>query len=131
MPVEFEDVMKVRRLEKGASRLVRVDKDFFDQLTVFISKEITATSKSFSLAKARELENLKTAVVDVYNMREKKILAQALAASRTGNSDLEHMTTSEKELFDSIVELLTRSRGGVVSSFSDGGSDSAGDDFNK
>src|SRR3989344_3573742 len=97
--LSYEDVMKVRRLEQNAARLVKLDKNFYDQLRDFIEKEKELQKQEFSMDRAKEFENLKTAVYDVYFMREKKILNQALRQSRTGGADLEHMQPVEKDLF--------------------------------
>ena len=116
--LSYEDVMKVRRLEQNAARLVKLDKNFYDQLRDFIEKEKELQKQEFSMDRAKEFENLKTAVYDVYFMREKKILNQALRQSRTGGADLEHMQPVEKDLFDNLSEFLNRGRSEMDSLFS-------------
>ena len=131
--LSYEDVMKVRRLEQNAARLVKLDKNFYDQLRDFIEKEKELQRQEFSLDRAKEFENLKTAVYDVYHMREKKILNQALRSSRTGSADGEHLQPQEQALLDNLVEFLNRGRAEIDMLFSPQQREEkrAGEDLNK
>ncbi|MBN1159750.1 MAG: DNA replication complex GINS family protein [Candidatus Diapherotrites archaeon] len=113
MEMTYDEIMKVRRLEKSATRLVKLAPDFYEQIEKFIAKELKKANGTISLDRVREFENLKQAIIDIYNMREKKILNQALLASRSGNADTEHLTNSEKELYENLLLFLNRYRGNV------------------
>ena len=113
MDITYDEVMKVRRLEKSATRLVKLEPDFYEKLGKFIAKELGKTNGTVSLDQVREFENLKQAIVDIYNMRERKILSQALLASRSGNADTEHLTNMEKELYENLLLFLNRYRGNL------------------
>ena len=50
MSVDYEGVMKLRRLEKSASRLVRIESGFYDELTSFVSRENDSLATSMPTA---------------------------------------------------------------------------------
>ena len=113
MDITYDEIMKIRRLEKSATRLVKLEPDFYEKLEKFIAKELGKTNGTVSVDQVREFENLKQAIVDIYNMRERKILSQALLASRSGNADTEHLTNMEKELYENLLLFLNRYRGNL------------------
>jgi len=113
MDITYDAIMKIRRLEKSATRLTKLDADFYARLGGFIAKELEKTKGQISLDQVREFENLKHAIIDIYNMRERKILSQALLASRSGNADTEHLADMEKELFENLLLFLSRYRGNL------------------
>ena len=109
MVVSYDEIRRIHRLEKNTQQLVELSPDFYSELSSFISgeKKIYLDSlKNFSVAETRDFTNMKKMIEEIFSMREKKLLAHALSASRTKETSFSHMTTQEKELFTKIVGLL-------------------------
>lgn len=109
MVVSYDEIRRIHRLEKNTSQLVELSPDFYSELQSFISgeKKVYLDSlKNFSVAETRDFTNMKKMIEEIFSMREKKLLAKALIASRTKEISFSHMATQEKELFTKIVALL-------------------------
>lgn len=109
MTVSYDEIRKIHRLEKNTQQLVELSPDFYSELQLFISDEKKSyldSLKNFSVAETRDFTNMKKMIEEIFSMREKKLLAKALIASRTKETSFSHMTTQEKELFTKIVTLL-------------------------
>jgi len=61
-----------------------------------------------------EIENTKKIGISIYEYREKKILLAAISKARGGNPDLKNIINEEKILFDSVYELLLKSRKNTI-----------------
>ncbi|HLC45866.1 MAG TPA: hypothetical protein VJI67_03255 [archaeon] len=118
--ISLEDVMKARRLEQSATRLVKMEKNFYEQLKEFIREQKRRTTEEFSIEKAKEFENLKNAVTDLYNLREKKIVTQAVRSARTGSSDKEHLQGFESQLLEEISNTIKKGREELNGLFGEG-----------
>jgi DNA replication initiation complex subunit (GINS family) len=113
MKLDYDELRRIHRLEKNTSKLVEVDDDFIDVLTIFVEEEkkkYLASLKNFSSSDAREFANLKRIIDDIFQMREKKILNKALIAAHTNEYDDEKMATQEKETFKKTLKILTEHR---------------------
>ena len=60
----------------------------------------------------KELESIKKILKELYERREKKIVAMAVDKSRTKAhfSDIQYMLPEEKTLFDKMIEILDQGR---------------------
>jgi len=113
MRIDYDELRRIHRLEKNTSKLVEVEDDFIDLLTVFVEEEkkkYLASLKNFSSSDAREFANLKRIVDDIFQMREKKILNKALIAAHTKESEDENMAVQEKETFKKLLKILSEHR---------------------
>ena len=96
-------------MEKNTSKLVEVEDDFIDSLSVFVEGEkrkYLASLKNFSASDAREFTNLKRIVEEIFLMREKKILNKALVAAHTKEVNDEKMAVEEKEIFRKLLRVI-------------------------
>ena len=74
-------------MEKNSAQLVEVEDDFFSSLEEFLLSEKESYLKSLkdpSSSKARDFSNLHKLVVELFEIREKKLLNKALVALHTG-----------------------------------------------
>lgn len=109
MAISYDEIRRIHRLEKNTQQLVELSEDFYSELSSFILEEKKTyldSLKNFSVAQTRDFTNMKKMIEEIFSMREKKLLAKALIASRAKEASLSHMTIQEKELFKKIVSLL-------------------------
>lgn len=109
--LNYDEIRRIHRLEKSSSRLVELEGEFYTELNIFLQKEkkeYLESLKSFSVSKARNFTNLRKMVEEVFLMREKKIVARALAASRSGEGKQEGMALPEQKLFSGITLVLEK-----------------------
>ena len=67
---------------------------------------------NFSLAEAKEFENVLKVLRDIIALREQKMVLRALAAAG-GARDGSALSPEEREAFDAIVKVLEKRREGV------------------
>lgn len=109
VPLNFDELRRVYRLEKNSSKLVVLQEDFFNQLFEFMElerKTYLDSLKDLNQSKARDFNNLKKIIEELFLLREKKILNKALIDSRLGESDGEVLTLHEKKLFEELVKAM-------------------------
>ena len=94
--------------------LSKIPPDFYEEVIDFIidleerlEKEASNQKKSIL---EDEIENIKKITDNIYEQREKKIVLSAISRVRGGNPDTSNMISSEKKLFDSLVNFLLRNR---------------------
>ncbi len=123
MELDYDKLRQIYRLEKNTSRLVDIDEDFYDSLTLFIQgekKKYLASLKEFSPAKARTFANVKKIVEEIFSLREKKLLMRALLASRTGEESKERLAAQEKKTFKELLAVLNKHRDSLLQAFEPG-----------
>lgn len=123
MELSYDEVRRIHRLEKASSKLVELDKDFYNDLNDFLSTERTNymdSLKSFSVTNMRSFTNLKRMVEEIFAMRSRKILSRALVGSRTKESSEEGLTLQEAKLFKSILSELEKHNTVLNSMFTEG-----------
>jgi len=109
MRIDYDELRRIHRLEKNTSKLVEVEDDFIDSLSVFVEEEkkkYLASLKNFSASDAREFTNLKRVIEEIFLMREKKILNKALITVHTKEVSDEKMARQEKDVFRKLLRLL-------------------------
>ena len=122
--ITYETLFDMLRNEKNREELQKLDKSFFEDLIQYINdkKELLSKDKDSELFSGlekekteKQLENIKKLVRELYERREKKIVSMALISSRTGSLlDDSALLKEEKELFDSLIEVLNKTRAGVL-----------------
>ncbi len=109
MELSYEEIRSIHRQEKNSSRLVKLDEDFYAQLSAFLTREKKAyfdSLKDFSVTKARNFTNLKRMVEELFLLREKKILGKALMMSRSGEANNDPIPIEEAQLLKKISKDL-------------------------
>ena len=121
MQLNYDEIRRIHRLEKNTSNLVEVEPDFYNQLHAFVEEEKASyleSLKDFSTGKAKEFNNLKKMIEEIFAMRAKKILNKSLIASRTSETSEQHMASEEKEIYRNMVKLLNEHNSLLQSLFS-------------
>ncbi len=111
MPLSYEDLRRIYRLEKSTSKLVNVDDDFYNALYEFLENEkkrYLESLKDFSDADVKAFANLKRMVQELLSLREKKLLNMALLASRLESYEIPKIPPVEKEMFQNILKILEK-----------------------
>lgn len=120
MDLSYDELRRIYRLEKNTSRLVDVEEDFYDSLSLFVQaskKEYLASLKDVSSSKARNFANLKKIVEEIFALREKKLIMRALLASRNGEEINERLASLEKKTFKELLAVLNKHRGFLMQAF--------------
>lgn len=123
MKISYDELRRIYRLEKNTTRLVEVEEDFYNSLHNFISEEkgayLNSLKKDFSESSARNFSNLKKMVEELFSLRTRKVLSQALIAAHTNEASESHMALPEKEMFQSILKTINKHQSLVLKAFAD------------
>ncbi len=107
--LNYDEIMRLYRLEKGATKPIELDENFYDRLEEFMQNEKVLYLKSlkdFSIAKTRNFTNLKKIVEEFFDLREKKILNKALLALHSREVNEENLTSQERKTMHALLEIL-------------------------
>ncbi len=109
MDLDYDEIMRIYRLEKNSAKPAAVDESFFDDLARFFKKEKAAYLRSLrdvTSSSARGFSNLKKIIEQIFSLREKKLLNKALIASRTGELENGQMASQERETLKQLLRVL-------------------------
>lgn len=112
--INYRALRKIQETEKNSPILTGIASDFYENLNDLIEnlnnrlEKETAQQKQMLLNE--EIQNTKKIAASIYEQREKKILLAAISKARGGNPELKNMIEGEKELYDSVVEIMLVSR---------------------
>jgi len=113
--INYKNLRKIQQTEKNLPVLSEVQTGFYEKVFEYLDKLNNRLEKETSTQKQtlikEEIQNTRSIIVNIYEQREKKILLAAISKARSGNPDINHMLDSEKNLFDSVLNLLQGSRG--------------------
>ncbi len=124
--ITLETLYDVLRNEKKNEELQQLEKSFFVDVVSYMREkrallesrkdedELFATSERKKLE--YEMRSIKRILKEIYEKREKKIIAIALNKSRTGSDiiDTGSMLPEEKEFFSKVVDHLDNYRRGIL-----------------
>lgn len=117
--ITYETLFDLLRREKNRSELQPLDQTFYVDVISYLREKTASlegkdsSSPLFSHAEKEkikiQLKNVKKIIVELYELREKKILALAMTQVRTGSKliDKSSMLLYEHRLFDDAVNLLS------------------------
>ena len=112
--ISYKSLRKIQQIEKNSPVLSELKSSFYNELFEYLIKLDKRLEKESSSQKQMlirdETQNTKKIVTNVYEQREKKILLAAISKARGGNPNLKNMLDAEKNLFDSVLDLLLQSR---------------------
>ena len=112
--ISYQSLRKIQQLEKNSPVLTELKSGFYNELFEYLGKLDKRLEKESSSQKQilirDEIQNTKKIVTNIYEQREKKILLAAVSKARSGNPNLKNMLDVEKNLFDSVLDLLSQSR---------------------
>jgi DNA replication initiation complex subunit (GINS family) len=98
----YKDLRKIQLMEEKTRLLTKINRDFYS--------DISAVQWKTDEIPDEEVQNVKRIATQIYLLREKKIILAALSKARGGRPDLRNMLDEEKNLFDSTLDILMKSR---------------------
>jgi len=112
--INYRTLRKIQEIEKNSPILSEIKSDFYQVYMQYLKNlnkrlDLEKTSQKQKLI-SDEIENIKKIGINIYEQREKKILLASISKARGGNPDLKNIIDEEKILFDSVYELLLKSR---------------------
>lgn len=106
--MDYEELRRFERLERGSSKLVELDKDFYSSSSELVRSFIAKAKESSE--DARTLENVVKMLKSIFEYREQKVLSKALRCSRNGEQDLAGLTLEEQKLAQGLIRVLKEGR---------------------
>ena len=112
--INYRTLRKIQEIEKNSPILSKIKSDFYQAYMQYLKNlnkrlDLEKTSQKQKLI-SDEIENIKKIGINIYEQREKKILLASISKARGGNPDLKNIIDEEKILFNSVYELLLKSR---------------------
>ena len=112
--INYRALRKIQEMEKNSPVLTTIENSFYIELKKYLDSldnrlKDESSSQKQTLLKD-EILNTKKIAKNIYEQREKKILLAAVSKARGGNPDLSNMIEIEKNLFNSILNLMENSR---------------------
>jgi len=115
--INYRALRKIQQLEKNTPVLTDLKTNFYMDLADYLKNLNNRLEKENDTQKKGllkdEIENTKKIAFNIYEQREKKILLSAASKARGGNPDFKNMLSIEKQLFDSIINHMKKTRDNV------------------
>jgi DNA replication initiation complex subunit (GINS family) len=112
--INYRILRKIQETEKNSPVLTELEPDFYNTLSEYLenlkNRLESETSPQKQALLKDEIQNTKKIAINIYEQREKKILLAVVSKARGGNPELKNMIDIEKDLFDSIFNLMLKSR---------------------
>ncbi len=112
--INYRTLRKIQQTEKNSPILTEIKSDFYLDLSEYLENLKTRLQDETSSQKQtllkEEILNTQKIAENIYEQREKKILVAAISKARGGNPDLKNMINIEKNLFDSVLNIMIISR---------------------
>lgn len=112
--INYRILREIQQSEKKSPKLSNIKPGFYKYLSEYIQKMEKRLEKEDSTQKKKlledEIENTRKIAENIYEQREKKILLAAISKARGGHPNLENLVEAEKNLFDSILEKMKKTR---------------------
>lgn len=121
--VDFERITKVYREESQQKALTILEPDFYRKLNAYVErleeglrKETSSNPDSPKASMLRdELRKVTKKREQIFQYRERKIALLASLSASGAEVELKGVTTEEKGVFESLVDVLKRARGETFS----------------
>jgi len=112
--INYRVFRKIQETEKNSPVLTELELNFYNTLSEYLenlkNRLESETSPQKQALLKDEILNTKKIAINIYEQREKKILLAVASKARGGNPELKNMIDIEKDLFDSIFNLMLKSR---------------------
>jgi len=112
--INYRVFRKIQETEKNSPVLTELELNFYNTLSEYLenlkNRLESETSPQKQALLKDEIQNTKKIAINIYEQREKKILLAVVSKARGGNPELKNMIDIEKDLFDSIFNLMLKSR---------------------
>ncbi|MDH7507544.1 MAG: hypothetical protein QHH15_07175 [Candidatus Thermoplasmatota archaeon] len=116
--ISYRSLRKIQEIEKNSPILSELKTDFYKTFNDYLKNlnkrlEMEKSSQKKMLIND-EIDNIKKIGINIYELREKKILLAAISKARGGNPDLKNILLEEKTLFDSVYNILLKTRQSIL-----------------
>ena len=116
--INYKKLRKIQQLEKTSSSLTKINNDFYFKLSDYLKnlEKITKAENDPNRKKLfyDEIENTKKIALNIYELREKKLVQSALSKVRGGNPDIKNVINLEKKLFETISQQINNFRKNIL-----------------
>ncbi|NOZ76663.1 MAG: hypothetical protein GXO65_03100 [Euryarchaeota archaeon] len=125
--MDIKVLREIHRKERMSPYLSNVGKDFYRAVMGYIREfdrriEEAAGDKSRQAVLLGERETLKNTVIDIFEIRERKIVTNALYYAKSGEEiELENLTSEEEVMLKSICGIINKYRKDVLRDLLPGG----------
>jgi len=93
--ISYISLRKIQQAEKNSSTLTKIDKNFYRDVSMFLSdlnkRLIEEDSPKKQILIREELQRIEKVINSIYEQREKKILIAAMTKSRGGNPNIKNL----------------------------------------
>jgi len=105
--ITFELIRKIQREERDSPQLTQLPENFFEKVSAYLEqkKKIEKEDRKVSI----ELKNIERLVENIFDLRERKIINQAIITVRT-NIPPKNLTPEEEKFFEQIVKVIKERR---------------------
>jgi DNA replication factor GINS len=112
--LNYKTLRKIQQQEKKSSLIMKIDRNFYIKFSEYLKNLKKIAEKEKDAKKLNifndEIKNTEKIALNIYELREKKIVQAALSTVRGGKPDLKHILDVEKKLYESIIEQISLSR---------------------
>jgi len=112
--INYKTLRKIQQIEKDSPTLTKIDSNFYNALSDYLKYLDDRLEKESSSQKQTllrdEIQNTKKIMANIYEQREKKILLASISKARGGDPDLKNLVDAERNLFESILNLMMQTR---------------------
>jgi len=103
--ITYDYLRRAQAKEKGSPQLAELSEEFYPSIQVALEGWEKRTRESFSLADAKEYENILKILRDIYSRREQKIVLAALRSAKGGEKPAA-LVGDEQEFFESVSRAI-------------------------
>jgi DNA replication factor GINS len=112
--INYKTLRKIQQIEEKNPILTKIDEFLYKKISEYIKnlkiRYKNEKNKQKKLILENEINNTNKIIKDIYEIREKKILNAIVTKVRGGKPNLINLVDAEKNLFDSIFELMILTR---------------------
>jgi DNA replication initiation complex subunit (GINS family) len=112
--INYKNLRKIQQIEKESPTLTKIESSFYTALSDYLKYLDSRLEKESSTQKQmllkEEVQNTKKIATNIYEQREKKIILAAISKTRGGEPDLKNLVGVERNLFDSILQMMVQTR---------------------
>jgi len=116
--MNYKILRKIQQQESSSPLISKIDKNFYYKFSEYIKNLKEKAEKEKEGHKLKlfndEIQNTEKIALNIYEMREKKIVQTALSRVRGGKPDTKNFLEIEKRLHDSIVEQISNTRTDIL-----------------
>jgi len=112
--INYKFLRKIQEMEKKSPLLTELTQNFYNDLSEFLKSlnnrlENEKSPQKTTLLKD-EIQNISKIALNIYELREKKILLATVSKVRGGNPELKNLTDEEKNLFNTVLTSMRNTR---------------------